>query len=42
MYETFISCRRRMGVELRGLDTMARTLLSAEQRLRIDFNRYFV
>ena len=42
IYESLASLRRRKGIQIRGLDTMARTLLTAERRLRIDPNQYIV
>lgn len=42
MQESCAAFQRRTGVEVRGLKNMARTLLTAERRLRIDPNQYIV
>ena len=42
MHESFAALQRKGQLQLRGLDTMARTLLTVERRLRIDPNRYIV
>ena len=42
LYESFVGFQRRTGIELRGLENMARTLQTAERRLRIDPNEYIL
>ena len=42
IHETLAAMRGRTGVDIPGLDNMARTLLTAERRLRIDPNEYMI
>lgn len=42
MYVTFVGFQNRTHLEMRGLDTMVRTLQSVERRLRIDPNQYII
>ncbi|KAI0037613.1 hypothetical protein FA95DRAFT_1457055, partial [Auriscalpium vulgare] len=41
-YESLVSLRRQTGIEIEGLDSMARTLPTVERRLRVNADPYIV